>query len=145
MDLMSFLSSIVAGIVSSALTVVLLEGVRHARERTSFGSLAGKYDHYTTTGERLLDGSTEIVHAGANILETHGSSSEGTWDGRIVMSRDLQSSGAGIYQYRGRADCGTHHVQVAPDRASCYVLTVNTSHGRNTTVAYVWRRVGQTL
>ena len=140
MDLVTFVTSVVAGIVSSVLTVVILEIVRRGRDRSAFGTLAGQYAHFSVAGERLLDGTTEIAHAGGNILDTRGSSAEGTWRGRIVMSRDLPSSGAGIYQYPARTDCGTHHVQLAPDRSSWFVLAVNTSHGKNSATAYVWRR-----
>lgn len=143
MDLMTFVTSVVAGIVSSVLTVVILEMARRSRDRSAFGTLAGRYAHYSILGERLLDGVTEIAHRGGNILDTHGSSSEGTWEGRIVMSRDLPSSGSGIYQYPARTDCGTHHVQLAPDRLSWFVLAVNTSHGKNSATAYVWRRADQ--
>lgn len=140
MDLAAVLSSILAGIASSLLTVLILHVRQRMRDASLFGRLSGRYVHDSIEGERLLDGVTEVVHRRGNVLETHSSSSEGTWDGLIVMNRDMPSVGSGIYQYRERADCGTHQVQLSPDGRSFFVLAVNTSHGKSNMFGYSWRR-----
>jgi len=141
MDLTTIVTSLTAGVLSSLLTMGILELLKRERDAKRFGSLAGSYAHYSMNGERLLDGVTDIVFRGGDVLSTHGRSSEGTWDGLIIMSRDLMGVGSGIYQYSDRMDCGTHHVQMAADGASCFVLVVNTSHGKNSTFSCMWRRI----
>jgi hypothetical protein len=141
MNLTALVISIASGVVSSLLTIGIVEFARRARDAKNFGALAGTYAHYSVTGERLLDGITKVAFRGGNVLLTHGSSSEGIWDGRIVMSQDLIGVGSGIYQYSARTDCGTHHVQVGMDRRSWFVLVVNTSHGQNSTFPQIWRRM----
>jgi hypothetical protein len=141
-DLTSFLGNVVAGIASSIMTYLFIYLSRKYRLYAKFSKLSGRYAHFSIGNAPLLDGVTEVKYLGDNVILTKGESPEGSWEGRISMNEALPEFGSGIYQYTdsGRNDCGIHQIQVAPSRDMIYVLTTNTSHGKNNTSAYIWKK-----
>jgi hypothetical protein len=141
-DLTSFLDNVVAGIVSSIMTYLFIYLSRKYRLSSKFSKLSGRYVHCSVDNEPLLNGVTEVKYLGDNVILTKGEFLEGSWQGRISMNETLPEFGSGIYQYTdsGRNDCGIHQIQVAPSKDVIYVLTTNTSHGKNNTSAYIWKK-----
>lgn len=142
MDLKSFVGNVIAGIVSSVLTYVFMYFTGKYRLKSRFSHLAGTYAQQTISNEPIVDAVTVVHYLKGNVIVTRGESPEGKWEGRITMNDALPEFGSGIYQYtdEGRNDCGVHQIQVSPARDMIYVLTTNTSHGRNSTFAYIWKK-----
>ena len=143
MDMKSFIGNVIAGVASSLMTYLLMFLTHKYRLKSKFSKLSGRYGQYTIDNDPITDGVTEVSYLTGNVILTKGESAEGRWEGRITMNEALPEFGSGIYQYidTGRNDCGIHQIQVSPAKDMIYVLTTNTSHGRNNTFAYVWKRV----
>jgi len=56
------------------------------------------------------------------------------------MNEAFPGFGFGQYQYKDKLDCGRHEIQLQDNGKDIFVLTINTSHGQNTTHTLVWRR-----
>lgn len=142
MDLQSFLGNVIAGVVSSIMTYLFIYLTRKYRLNSRFSKLSGRYLQYDVFDNPITDGITEVQYLKDNVISTKGESPEGKWEGRITMNEALPEFGSGIYQYTdgGRSDCGIHQIQVSPSKDMIYVLTTNTSHGKNNIFAYIWKR-----
>ena len=102
------------------------------------------YDHHTVD-ESPSGGKTWITYDGMNILLTKGAAKDGQWTGRIQMSDTIPEHGSGVYQYRGKRDCGLHEIQVNREDGSIYIMVKNTSHGKDFTHSYLWKRASSKL
>jgi hypothetical protein len=142
MDIKSFFSNVVAGVASSLMTYLLMYLTRKYQLKSKFSKLNGRYGQYTIDEEPITNGVTEVDYLTGNVILIKGESPEGRWESRIMMNETLPGFGSGIYQYTdpGRNDCGIHQIQVSPSKNMIYVLTTNTSHGKNNTSAYIWKR-----
>ncbi len=118
----------------------VLNNVPNENQRL-FKSLEGEYMHYTVDDEPRGNGTTTIEYPGADMILTNGHGRDGAWEGKIRMNDIVPEHGSGIYQYVGKKDCGVHEIQVNREDGSIYVKGTNTSHGKNYTFSYIWKRI----
>jgi hypothetical protein len=137
----AFLGNVLAGVVASIVTLLAVYIYRARSYRRRYAGLEGRYAHLSIAGEPLGDGITIIRYLGKNILATRGEGTDGWWQGRIIMCDDAPEYGTGVYQYEGKADCGRHEIQAASDGQTIFVYGLNTSHGKDFTFAYIWKRL----
>ena len=138
---MDIISNLLIGVVASVLTLLGDRFLRKQKLKNRFSPLAGKYAHYDLNDRPIESWETEIKYAGANVLTTHGKSSDEEWEGQITMNENNPDIGAGVYRYIGKSDCGLHEIQIDTKQNIIFVHWTNTSHGKNRIGSYVWKRI----
>jgi hypothetical protein len=141
-----FFIGLISGVLSSLAAAVIFlastDGIHGLRLRKRFSKLKGRYEHCDLAGHSLGNQFTRITQVRRNLLIVEGDDPvQGKWRSTILMDERFPGFGFGQYQYDNQRDCGRHEIQVAHDRKTIFVQAQNTSHGRNATFAYLWKRV----
>jgi len=135
-----FVNNIIAGIVASVATWLIVVLSAKISSWRKFSGLAGWYDQYSIDNIPIAGGRTQIRWLGKNLIVAIGTSPEGSWVSHIAMNESMPAVGSGFYQYNDRLDCGLHEIQYNQTASTIFVHVTNTSHGKNFTIAYLWRR-----
>jgi hypothetical protein len=140
-----FFIGLISGIISSLAAAVIFlastDGIRGLRLTRRFSKLRGRYAQCDLAGQSLANQFTDITHVRHNLLTIEGDDPvQGKWHSTILMDERFPGFGFGQYQYDNQHDCGRHEIQVAHDGRTIFVQAQNTSHGRNNTFAYLWKR-----
>jgi hypothetical protein len=140
-----FLIGLISGVLSSLFAAMIFlaftDGIKGLRLKKRFSKLKGRYIQCDLAGQPLGNQVTNIVNVRRNLLIVEGDdSAQGKWQSTILMDERFPGFGFGQYQYDNEHDCGRHEIQVAHDGKVIFVQAQNTSHGRNATFAYLWKR-----
>ena len=144
--LISALFGVLASLVAAVTYAFVADRIKGYRLKKRFSKLKGRYVQCNLQGEPFEGRFTDITKVQRNLLTVEGDdATPDKWHSTILMDERFPGFGFGQYQYQysNRPDCGRHEVQVVDDGKIIFVQAQNTSHGQNTTFAYLWKKVGK--
>ena len=138
-----FVTSLLAGLTSAAVVLIVRAVCARIYERERFGSVEGKYDECNMPTKAPTGGVVGLTYLGGNAVGSEARNRDGhvVWTGTINMDEAIPYLGKGVYQYKGKDDCGTHTIQQNKETRNILVWGSNTSHPQGVREFYMfWRR-----
>jgi hypothetical protein len=124
----SFVNNFIAGVVSAVFVLLLQRCYRLYRNSKTFSPMEGDYSECVMPTGTPTGGTVKIKATGTTLsTEALNETGHVEWYGTINMNSLNPNVGDGTYHYRGRYDCGVHHIQRDPETHDFLVLGSNTS------------------
>lgn len=140
-ELNSILLSLLTGVVSSLLSVMIVWIYVWIRDRRGCKRYAGFYDVYKIDGTKIDGEIVELSYIESRLLRAESTfDGEKYWESTIYISYQNRYYGEGVYRYNGKTDFGTHSVLVSENIKQIDVYYKNLSHGDRRRGGLIWKR-----